>query len=84
MPGMKNSTSSLYLERVDRQKNMARFYRLSLEIDLFGHVIVVRSWGRIGTFGRQINQSHGGTKEAEIEFRRMAASKLKRGYRQVL
>ncbi|MGO7014944.1 WGR domain-containing protein, partial [Rhizobium johnstonii] len=38
----------LYIERIDPSKNMARFYALSIEPNLFGGTSLVRSWGRIG------------------------------------
>jgi predicted DNA-binding WGR domain protein len=42
----------LVLERVDRTKNMARYYVLSVESTLFGESSLVRRWGRIGGAGR--------------------------------
>ncbi|HEY1780426.1 MAG TPA: WGR domain-containing protein [Roseiarcus sp.] len=38
----------LVLERVDRTKNMARYYVLSVEPTLFAESSLVRRWGRIG------------------------------------
>ncbi|MGO6951766.1 WGR domain-containing protein [Rhizobium leguminosarum] len=43
----------LYIERIDPSKNMARFYALSIEPNLFGGTSLVRSWGRIGSRGQQ-------------------------------
>ncbi|MBC2808215.1 WGR domain-containing protein (plasmid) [Rhizobium ruizarguesonis] len=43
----------LYIERIDPDKNMARFYALSIEPSLFGETSLVRSWGRIGSRGQQ-------------------------------
>ena len=43
----------LVLERVDRAKNMARFYVLSIEPTLFEDLALVRRWGRIGSAGRE-------------------------------
>ena len=42
----------LVLERVDRTKNMARYYVLSVEPTLFAELSLVRRWGRIGGAGR--------------------------------
>ena len=42
----------LVLERVDRTKNMARYYVLSVEPTLFAESSLVRRWGRIGGAGR--------------------------------
>ncbi|MGO7122173.1 WGR domain-containing protein [Rhizobium johnstonii] len=43
----------LHIERIDPSKNMARFYALSIEPNLFGGTSLVRSWGRIGSRGQQ-------------------------------
>ncbi len=40
------------LRRVDPARNMRRFYSLDVERDLFGNVVLVPRWGRIGTAGR--------------------------------
>ncbi len=44
---------AVVLRRVDPEKRMARFYSLMIERDLFGSITLVRSWGRIGTQGRE-------------------------------
>ena len=44
---------SVALRRVEPERNVARFYELALARDLFGQVVLVREWGRIGTFGRR-------------------------------
>ena len=44
---------TIALRRVDPDTNVARFYVLTLERDLFGNVVVTRQWGRAG--GRAIN-----------------------------
>jgi predicted DNA-binding WGR domain protein len=33
--------------RVDDARNMRRFYRLDVQPDLFGGVLLVKQWGRI-------------------------------------
>jgi predicted DNA-binding WGR domain protein len=42
----------LVLERVDRAKNMASYYVLSIELTLFSESLLVRHWGRVGDPGR--------------------------------
>ena len=42
----------IWLEAVDRQRNIVRRYAVALTKDLFGSVIVEFSWGRIGTRGQ--------------------------------
>src|ERR1700757_4472213 len=57
----------LVLERVDRTKNMARFYVLSIEPTLFEDLALVRRWGRIGSAGRQRIDLHPSRRVAQIE-----------------
>lgn len=42
----------IWLEAVDRGRNIARRYAIALSQDLFGSAIVQFSWGRIGTRGQ--------------------------------
>jgi uncharacterized protein (DUF4415 family) len=44
--------TALRLRRVDPARNMCRFYRLDVQSDLFGGVLLVKEWGRIGAQGR--------------------------------
>lgn len=39
------------LRRIVPERNMARFYRLLVQPDLFGGACLVREWGRIGSPG---------------------------------
>jgi predicted DNA-binding WGR domain protein len=39
---------TLALRRIDPEQNLSRFYTLVIERDLFGQVVLVRPWGRIG------------------------------------
>jgi predicted DNA-binding WGR domain protein len=43
--------SAVQLRRVDPAKNMARFYLLDVQQDLFGQWWFVREFGRIGAAG---------------------------------
>lgn len=42
------------LHHINRQQNMARFYRIEVLQDLFGMVTLERSWGRIGSRGQRL------------------------------
>jgi hypothetical protein len=42
------------LRRIDPAKNMHRFYRLDVQPDLFGGVLLMKEWGRIGAHGRMV------------------------------
>jgi len=49
---------TLVLRRVEPEENVARFYTLMIERDLFGRIVLVRRWGRIGTRGRERSDEH--------------------------
>ncbi|QND54557.1 WGR domain-containing protein (plasmid) [Phyllobacterium sp. 628] len=46
-------STSFHVTRCDPDRNMARFYSLTIQETLFGEVSLIRSWGRIGTKGQQ-------------------------------
>jgi len=69
------------LRRVDPSRNMARFYSLAVERDLFGRVVLVRRWGRIGTAGKIRLDEHRGEGEAQAALQALQAAKRRRGYR---
>lgn len=71
----------LHLQRRDAARNMARFYRLSVESSLFGDAVLVREWGRIGNRGRRRLDLFADVAAAQEAFRRLAGAKLRRGYR---
>ncbi|AGS25168.1 MULTISPECIES: WGR domain-containing protein [Rhizobium] len=71
----------LYVERVDASKNMARYYAMSIEPNLFGDICLLRKWGRIGTKGQTMIQHFGREKEAVQLFLELLRQKRKRGYR---
>jgi predicted DNA-binding WGR domain protein len=64
----------LVLHRRDPERRVARFYSLMIERDLFGRVVLVRNWGRIGTNGRELVEEFPGELEA------VAQAKRRRGY----
>ena len=72
----------LVLHRVDPSVNMARFYALSLENSLFGDILLVRRWGRIGTHGRVRVDWFDSAADAADELARIASVKARRGYRE--
>jgi len=43
---------TLVRRRIEPERNVARFYALMIEHDLFGRTVRVRHWGRIGGRGR--------------------------------
>ncbi len=71
---------AIAMRRVDPETNVARFYVLTLERDLFGNFAVTRQWGRVGTTGRVITEPFETELEAAEDMGRLAASKRRRGY----
>ncbi|MBB6219636.1 WGR domain-containing protein [Rhizobium leguminosarum] len=69
------------LYQIDPSRNLARFYRLSIQPTLFGGSSLVRNWGRIGTDGRLKVDLFDTPSEAANACERMADCKLRRGYR---
>lgn len=55
----------IWLEAVDRPRNIARRYSVALTKDLFGSAIVEFSWGRIGTRGQSRTVSFAQGSEAD-------------------
>jgi predicted DNA-binding WGR domain protein len=76
------TSEPLLLTRRDPARNMARFYVLAVEPDLFDGAALTRNWGRIGTRGRFRIELFGTRLEAERRLAVLARSKVKRGYRQ--
>lgn len=72
---------TLVLRRVDPEHGMARFYMLNVERDLFGTIRLVRTWGRIGTRGRELADVHETEVAAGQALEALAAVKRRRGYR---
>ena len=68
------------LRRIEPAKNMARFYALEVERDLFGQHVLVRRWGRIGTAGKIRLDEHTGEGEAIASLQRLQAAKRRKGY----
>jgi predicted DNA-binding WGR domain protein len=73
----------IYIQRRDRTKNMARFYAMSIQPNLFGEVSVVRSWGRIGTRGQMMVNSFANEDQAQALLQALMREKLRKGYAKV-
>ncbi len=71
------------LHRLNPERRMSRFYALSIERDLFGRVVLVRQWGRIGARGVERRDEHPDEAAAGVALERLAAVKRRRGYREV-
>jgi len=71
----------VHLTRIDRARNMARFYAMTIQPTLFGEMSLVRQWGRIGAYGHKMIQTFGAAEDAVHAMRRLERIKRRRGYR---
>lgn len=72
--------ADVWLRRIDPAKNMSRFYAVSVDRDLFGNLLLVRRWGRIGRAGQSKSVVAGSIAAAAEEIARIADAKVRRGY----
>lgn len=77
-PGLRRS------RRVDPDKNMARYYHMDVQPDLFGGWRFIREWGRIGRSGQMRQTVHTSQMEARAALERRCRVKEKRGYLSVI
>ena len=70
----------IVLRRIEPQRNMRRFYAVSLQPDLFGAVSVVKEWGRIGQPGTVRHEVCADETAARAAFALRMSRKIKRGY----
>jgi predicted DNA-binding WGR domain protein len=73
-------TDTLVLERRNPARNLYRFYRLSVERNLFGEWSLVRQWGRIGQTGCARRDLYATWEEAHHAFCHLQRAKRQRGY----
>ena len=71
---------TILLRRVEADTNGHRFYAVMIERDLFGRVMLVRRWGRIGTRERERSDPHEAEAAAAEAMEKLAAAKRRRGY----
>lgn len=74
-------SEAVTLRRIDAEKNMARFYRMDVQPDLFGGWSFIREWGRIGRPGQVRQTSYLSPAEALAALQRQRRAKERRGYR---
>jgi len=70
----------LQLQRIDLDRNMRRYYRMSIERDLFGGASLIREWGRLGARGQRRIEPHVDEGEAISALLQLARRKRRRGY----
>ncbi|MBW6419641.1 WGR domain-containing protein [Celeribacter sp. PS-C1] len=71
---------SLDLKRIEPDMNMRRYYRMTIQRDLFGRASLMREWGRIGFRGQLLIDTHEDVEMAAGALRKLAGQKMKRGY----
>jgi len=74
---------NFYVERIDKTRNMARFYAMSIEPTLFGDASLTRRWGRIGARGQSMIQLFQDQEDALALFLALSRQKRGRGYAEV-
>ncbi len=72
--------SALLLHRIDPARNMRRFYRLDVLPDLFGGVLLMKQWGRIGSRGQCQTRRFEDATTAYAALLAQAQRKERRGY----
>jgi predicted DNA-binding WGR domain protein len=72
--------NAVCLRRVDPARNMSRFYRLDVQPDLFGGVLLMKEWGRIGRPGQMRQTPYPSLAEAQAALERQQRTKERRGY----
>jgi len=70
----------IYLERHDTARNMARFYCLTVERNLFGGWSLVCDWGRIGRTRQTRIALYDTLQSAQEAYARKLREKQRRGY----
>jgi predicted DNA-binding WGR domain protein len=75
--------NALHLRRLDPTRNMRRFYRLDVQPDLFGGVLLMKQWGRVGTQGRMVAESYESEAPALGLSLQGCERKQRRGYEEI-
>ena len=71
-----------YLEKHNIEKNLHRFWAISVQPNLFGGWSVIRRWGRVGSRGgRQKIDLYDDLESAKQVFQKKEREKLQRDYR---
>jgi predicted DNA-binding WGR domain protein len=68
------------LSRTDRSKNMHRIYTYQIGVTLFGEMVLIKEWGRIGFAGRVKKEFFNSPDLAMAALKRHQAAKMRRGY----
>jgi predicted DNA-binding WGR domain protein len=70
-----------YLQKVDPDQNMRRFYRATVAPTLFGEWALIREWGRIGSpRGQRMEEWFNVEAKALDAMRYLISTKQRKGY----
>jgi len=72
--------NAVVLYRIDTARRMHRYYRMDVQLDLFGQWCVIREWGRIGSTGQTRCMPFPALHEAQTALQRQRSAKEQRGY----
>jgi predicted DNA-binding WGR domain protein len=72
--------TNLHLRRIDPARNMRRYYRIVIHSDLFGQASLVREWGRIGSRGQMMVETHPDEGRAINALMKLARAKQPKRY----
>jgi predicted DNA-binding WGR domain protein len=70
----------IYLERHDAARNIARYYCLVVERNLFGEWSLMRAWGRVGQTGRMHADLYDTHEAAQLALNEKLQEKRRKGY----
>ena len=73
----------IHLEKHDPDRNVARYYRMSVHPNLFGEWTLLREWGRIGQGGRVRLDLFRSKAEAERALSGLEGVKQRRAYEHI-
>ena len=72
--------ADILLHRIDPPANARRYYRMTLEPDMFGGCALVREWGRIGRSCARRVELHASEGKAQDRLNELLRAKSGRGY----
>ncbi len=70
----------LHLRRFDPDRNIARFYELSVQATLFGEWVLRREWGRVGYAGREVLTVYATETAAQYAMAKCLKARQRHGY----
>ena len=70
----------ILMTRIDKDRNMKRFYALELQPDMLGYWHCTRRWGRIGSKGKRLDAVFSSQTKAAQEIDKWYLEKRRRGY----